>query len=91
MNSVWWREPIDQRDGARGVGEDRVPLLGGQVRGDEQYFGFVATADELEEQVRRMRIIRQVARELLDRSAATATASALISAMRLPLTTRRNR
>ena len=44
-------QAIDQSYGARGVGEDGVPVLEGQIGGDEQGAVLVAAADELEEQV----------------------------------------
>ena len=44
-------QAIDQSYGARGVGEDGVPVLERQVGGDEQGPVLVAAADELKEQV----------------------------------------
>ena len=44
-------QAVDEGDGARGVGEDGVPVLERQIGGDEQGPVLVAAADELEEEV----------------------------------------
>ena len=44
-------QAVDERHRAGGVGEDGVPVLEGQVGGDEQGAVLVAAADELEEEV----------------------------------------
>ena len=54
-------EPVDERDGAGRVGEDGVPLLEGQIRGDDDRFLLVAAAHELKEEVGGVRIVGQVA------------------------------
>ena len=54
-------QPVDQGDGARGVGKDGVPVLEGQVGGDQQGAVFVAAADELEDQVRGTGVVGEVA------------------------------
>ena len=59
-------QPVDQCDGARGVGEDGVPALERQVGGDEQGAVLVAAADELEEQVGGSGVVGEVA-HLIDR------------------------
>ena len=41
-------QTVDEGDGAGGVGEDGVPVLEGQVGGDEQGPVLVTAADELE-------------------------------------------
>ena len=55
-------QPINQPDGARGVGEDGVPVAEGQVGGQHNGLLLVATRHDLEEQVFcGVRVVRQVA------------------------------
>ena len=54
-------QPVDQGDGARGVGKDGVPVLEGQVGGDQQGAVLVASADDLEDQVRGAGVVGEVA------------------------------
>ena len=54
-------QPVDQRDRAGGIGKDRVPLLEGEVRRENDRLLFVAATDDLKEQVRRVRIVGEVA------------------------------
>ena len=58
-------ESVDEGDGARGIGEDGVPVLEGQVGGDEQGAVLVAAADELEEEVGGASVVGEVS-ELID-------------------------
>ena len=58
-------EAVDERDGAGGVGEDGVPLLEGQVGGEEQGAVLVTAADELEEEVGGARVVGEVS-DLVD-------------------------
>ncbi len=60
------REPIDQRDSARGVGKHRVPLPEGQVRRHHDGLLFVAAAHLLKQEVGGVRVIGQVA-DFVDR------------------------
>ena len=58
-------QSVNQGDGARGVGKDGVPALERQVGGDQQGAVFVATADELEDQVGGAGVVGEVS-ELID-------------------------
>ena len=58
-------ESVDEGDGARGIGEDGVPVLEGQVGSDEQGAVLVAAADELEEEVGGASVVGEVS-ELID-------------------------
>ena len=58
-------ESVDEGDGARGIGEDGVPVLEGQVGSDEQGAVLVAAADELEEEVGGASVVGEVS-ELVD-------------------------
>ena len=58
-------ESVDEGDGARGIGEDGVPVFEGQVGGDEQGAVLVAAADELEEEVGSASVVGEVS-ELVD-------------------------
>ena len=58
-------EAVDEGDGAGGVGEDGVPLLEGQVGGEEQGAVLVAAADELEEEVGGAGVVGEVS-DLID-------------------------
>ena len=44
-------EAVDECDGTGGIGKDGVPVLEGEVGGDQQGAVLVAAADELEEEV----------------------------------------
>ena len=55
-------QAVDEGDGAGGVGEDGVPVLEGQVGGDEQGAVLVTAADELEEEVGSPCVIRRGSR-----------------------------
>ena len=58
-------QTVDEGDGTGGVGEDGVPVLKGQVGGDEQGAVLVTAADELEEEVGGTRVVAEVA-DLID-------------------------
>ena len=58
-------QPVDHRGGDDVVGEGLAPASEGQVRGDQDRALFVAGGDELEEQVRRVLVERDVA-DLVD-------------------------
>jgi hypothetical protein len=55
------REAVDEPDGAGGVGEDRVALAKGGIGGKHDGLLFVATRDDLEEEVGGAGIVGQVA------------------------------
>ena len=59
-------ESVDEGDGARGIGEDGVPVLEGQVGGDEQGAVLVAAADELEEEVGGASVVGEVSELVAD-------------------------
>ena len=59
------QQAIENGGGHHRVAEDRAPLPDGAVRGDQHAAALVSAGDELEEQVRRIRVERQVA-ELVD-------------------------
>ena len=58
-------EAVDECDGTGGIGKDGVPVLEGEVGGDEQGAVLVAAADELEEEVGGAGVVGEVA-ELVD-------------------------
>ena len=58
-------EPIDEGDGARGVGKDGVPFLKREIGGDHDRALFVAPADDLVEQVGGVGVVGEVA-DLVD-------------------------
>ena len=58
-------EAVDEPDGAGRVGEDGVPVAEGDVRGEDDRLLLVAARDDLEEQVRGVGIVGQVA-DLID-------------------------
>ena len=55
------RESVDGRDGARGIGKDGVPVLKRQVRCQHNRLLLVATADDLKQEVGRVRVVREIA------------------------------
>ena len=59
-------ESVDEGDGAGGIGEDGVPVLEGQVGGDEQGAVLVAAADELEEEVGGASVVGEVSELVAD-------------------------
>lgn len=59
------QEPVEDRGGDHRIGEHGAPFSNAAVRRDQHGAGFVAPADQLEEQVRRVRFQRQVA-EFID-------------------------
>ena len=58
-------EAVDERDGARGVGEDGVPALERQIGGHQDRAMLVATTDDLKEEVRGAGIVREIS-DLID-------------------------
>ena len=54
-------EAIDEGDGARRIGEDGVPLLEGQVGGNEHRSVLIAAADDLKEEVGGAGVVRKIA------------------------------
>ena len=63
MVSTWLvvQEPVEDRGRDHWVGEHGAPFGKAAVRRDQHGAGFVAPADQLEEQVRRVRLQRRVA------------------------------
>ena len=55
------QEPVEDRGGDHGIGEHRAPFGNATVRRDQHGAGFVAPADQLEEQVRGVGLQWQVA------------------------------
>ena len=60
------REPIDQRDRTGRVGKDGVPLLEEQIGRNDDRALFVASTDDLKQEVGRVGVIGQIA-DLIDR------------------------
>ena len=60
------RQAVDEGDGTGRVRKDGAPLLEGEVRGDDQGLLLVPAADDLEEEVGRVRVVREIA-DLIDR------------------------
>ena len=54
-------EAVDECDGTGGIGKDGVPVLEGEVGGDQQGAVLVAAADELEEEVGGSGVVGEVA------------------------------
>lgn len=59
------QEPVKDRSGDHRIGEQGAPFGNAAVRRDQHGAGFVAAADQLEEQMRRVGLQRQVA-EFID-------------------------
>ena len=48
------QQAVEDRRGDDGIAEDLTPLADGPIRGEQDAAAFVATADELEEDMRRI-------------------------------------
>jgi len=59
------REPVDERDGARRIGKDGVPVLEDEIGCHHNGALFVAAADDLKQQGGGVRVVGQVA-DLID-------------------------
>lgn len=59
------QEPVEDRGGDHGTGEHSAPFGNTAVRGDQHGASFIAPADQLEEEMCRVRFQRQIA-ELVD-------------------------
>ena len=64
-------ESVDEGGGDHGVAEDLAPGLEASVAGDDDRAAFVASGDQRDEQVRRLRFEREVA-DLVDDEQAVA-------------------
>lgn len=78
------QEPVEDRSGDNRIGQHGAPWGNAAVRRDQHGAGFVAAADQLEEQMRRVGLQRQVAEFVDDQQLWLASASSFSSGRRSP-------